>query len=96
MARALLSSKADIELGEIQAKLKLQKMLFLSDALASAGNALKVFILHGNPLWVNISQWAKLLMDSVKMVKAAGRDKKIEMMIRNRERIDKEWYDLQG
>ena len=66
-------------------------MLFLSHTFAAGGNALKVFIHHGNPLAINISQWTMLLKESVKMVKAVTRDKKPEMIKRNRCNIDKEW-----
>ena len=82
---------ADMEITKIGSNLKLHKMLFLSHTFAAGGNALKVFIHHGNPLAINISQWTMLLKESVKMVKAVTRDKKPEMIKRIRCNIDKEW-----
>ena len=92
----MTDTHADTEITKMESNLKLHKMLFLSHAFAAGGNAFKIFINQGNPLALNISQWIMLLKESIKMTKAVTRDKKLEMIIRNRNKIDEEWEAIKG
>ena len=83
------------ETSQIQANLKLHKMLFLSHTLAASGNAIKVFTYAGNPLSINLPQWLILLKESTIMIKAVTRDTTHEKLIRNRMKITKEWQEIQ-
>lgn len=93
---SLHSSIASKELAEIQSNLKLHKMLFLSHAIAASGNALKVFTYSGNPLAINLPQWLLFLNESVKIVQLITRDKTPEKILRNRNKINKEWEEIKN
>ncbi|NLO38212.1 MAG: hypothetical protein GX115_01885 [Ruminiclostridium sp.] len=96
LVHSMTDTHADTEITKMESNLKLHKMLFLSHAFAAGGNAFKIFINQGNPLALNISQWIMLLKESIKMTKAVTRDKKLEMIIRNRNKIDEEWEAIKG
>ncbi len=82
---------ASRELAQIKSNLKLHKMLFLDHAIAASGNAIKIFAYSGNPLAINLPQWLVFLKESVKMVQAVTRDKTPEKIVRNRDKINREW-----
>jgi len=85
---------ADIELQNIKNNLKLHKMLFAAHTIASAGNAIKVYSMAGNPTAVNIVQWGMLMRESITIVKAITRNKTVEKVQRNRNRINQEWKEI--
>jgi hypothetical protein len=89
-------SIVDNELNEISSKLKLHKMFFLANAIASSGNAIKVFspVYHGNPTAINLPQWLVLLKESITMLNTVTRDTTVEKIVRNREKIESEWEAL--
>lgn len=64
---------AEQERQKLNAKLKREKMLFISDIVGSSGNAVK-FLLPpncGNPCALNLSQWFELIRRSCSMAKEA-------------------------
>jgi len=93
---SLHSSIASKELAQIQSNLKLHKMLFLSHAIAASGNALKVFTYSGNPLAINLPQWLLFFKESVNIVQAINRDKNPEKILRNRNKINREWEEIKN
>jgi hypothetical protein len=92
--KPLIQGIASKELAEINSKLKLHKMLFLSHAIAASGNAIKVFTYGGNPLAINAPQWIMFVKESITMAKMMTRDKTSEKIIRNRNKIDEEWDNI--
>jgi hypothetical protein len=92
----LHTSIASRELIQIQSNLKLHKMLFLSHAIAASGNAIKVFTYSGNPLAINLPQWLLFFKESVKIVQAITRDKTPEKILRNRNKINREWEEIKN
>ena len=88
-------TRAEQEMKAISQKLKLHKMLFFAHSIATGGNVLKVVMAEGNPLAINIAEWGALLKESIVMVKAMRRDLTGEMINRNRERINREWEEIQ-
>ncbi len=93
---SLHRSIASKELVQSQSNLKLHKMLFLSHARAASGNALKVFTYSGNPLAINLPQWLLLFKESVKIVQEITRDKTPEKIMRNRNKINREWEEIKN
>lgn len=90
------SSIVDREIRQLHSDLKLRKMLFLSHLIATSGNALKIFVYHGNPLAINLTQWIVFLKECVNMVKIVNRDKVPEKIIRNRDRINNKWEEIKN
>ncbi|HEY9800237.1 MAG TPA: hypothetical protein V6D25_07755 [Leptolyngbyaceae cyanobacterium] len=82
------------ELAGIKSNLKLRKMLLLAHAMATSGNAVKVFIYSSNPLAINLTQWIFLIKESVRMIQAVSRDTTHEKIIRNREKINSVWQEI--
>lgn len=84
---------AEQERQKLNAKLKREKMLFISDIVGSSGNAVK-FLLPpncGNPCALNLSQWFELIRRSCSMAKEAMRDRTAETVMENRDVIQKNW-----
>lgn len=71
--------------------MKLHKMLFFSHLIATSGNALKIFASGSDPLALNLPQWIAFIKECHAVSKIVTRDKKSEMIIRNRNNIDEEW-----
>lgn len=92
----LHTSGSTKELYQIKSNLKLHKMLFLAHAIAASGNAMKVFTYSGNPLAINLSQWMLFLKESVKITQAITRDKIPEIIVRNRNKIHREWEEIKS
>ena len=89
----LFLSVAEQERQKLNAKLKREKMLFISDIVGSSGNAVK-FLLPpncGNPCALNLSQWFELIRRSCSMAKEAMRDRTAETVMENRDVLQKNW-----
>lgn len=74
--------------------MKLHKMLFFSHLIATSGNALKIFGSGNNPLALNLPQWIAFIKECQAVSKIVTRDKKSEMIIRNRDKINDEWESI--
>ncbi|MBD1930178.1 hypothetical protein H6F74_28745 [Trichocoleus sp. FACHB-90] len=57
---------------------------------------MKVFTYSGNPLAINLPQWMLFLKESVKITQAITRDKIPEIIVRNRNKIHKEWEEIKS
>jgi hypothetical protein len=76
--------------------LKREKMLFISNCVATSGNIAKVLLPPncGNPAAINLAQWEQLINSSIVMASAAARDMTVENAVAQRENIDKTWDKL--
>ena len=84
---------AEQERQKLNAKLKREKMLFISDIVGSSGNVAK-FLLPpncANPCALNLSQWFELIRRSCSMAKGAMRDHTAETVMANRDVLQKNW-----
>ena len=81
----------DKELDILNNKLKLEKMLFMTHAIASGGNAIKVFSMAGNPTAINIVEWGFFFKKSFTVFNAVTRDKTVEELHSNRATINHNW-----
>ncbi|WP_051654248.1 hypothetical protein [Persephonella sp. KM09-Lau-8] len=84
------------EIIKIRNDIKLTKMLFYAHSIASAGNVVKIAFYHGNPMAINISQWLMLFKRGVEFTKVALRNDNYEKIVRNREKINKKWEELEN
>jgi hypothetical protein len=74
--------------------MKMHKMLFFSHLIATSGNALKIFGSGNHPLALNLPQWIAFVKECQAVSKIVTRDKKPEMIIRNRNKINEEWDNI--
>jgi hypothetical protein len=84
------------EKDELDFKLKTQKMKFVSNAIATTGNAVK-FVAPpscGNPCSLNMVQWMAFIQNSITMIAAETRDFSVEEAMYNRAEIDARWREL--
>ena len=84
---------AEQERQKLNAKLKREKMLFISDIVGSSENAVK-FLLPpncGNPCALNLSQWFEWIRRSCGMAKEAMRDRTAETVMANRDVLQRNW-----
>ncbi len=87
----LLSPLYAKDLNKIHNNIRLQKLLFIAHSVASSGNVMKIMLHQGNPLAFNTAQLFNFFKQSVEMGIVRSRETTGEKIIRNRERIDKEW-----
>lgn len=87
---------AEKEIAEQQSYLKKEKMIFISDCIATGGNLAKVLLPPscGNPASINLTQWAQFIQTSVTMASAATRDVSVEKVVAQRNDIDATWEQL--
>ena len=90
------ASIAELEYAEIQEKLKREKMLFISNSVATVGNVVKLVAPPncGNPAAINASQWFAMIQSSFNMLHAAARDRTPETIIETRNAINSTWKAL--
>ena len=86
--------KSITEAERIQEKAKKQKMLFITSSVAATGNAVKFLIGGKTPEAINLPQWIDIVMQSIKMIKAATRNMTYERLAINRKTIDAMWQEL--
>jgi hypothetical protein len=91
-----IATIADREKDELDFKLKTLKMMFVSNLIATTGNAVKFLAppVCGNPCALNMVQWMALLNNSVTLFLAQTRDISTEKAIMNRKSIDEMWRSL--
>lgn len=92
----VIATIADREKDELDFKLKTLKIRFISNLIATTGNAVKFVAppVCGNPCALNMVQWMELLNNSVTMLSAATRDFSTEEAIMSRKSIDEMWSRL--
>lgn len=100
----LFSSNDKISIGidaehkyvELCEKIKKEKMLFLSDVIATSGNAIKFFAPPScaNPCSLNAVQWFALIRDCISIIRNNLVDRTPETLIGQREEINKNWNKL--
>ncbi len=84
---------AEKERRNLNASLKREKMMFVSNVTATVGNTVKFLAPPncGNPCALNLSQWFAFVTSSCAMIKAGLRDRTVEAVMDNREAIEKNW-----
>lgn len=89
-------SLAEMEYCDLHHKMKREKMMFVANAVASTGNAIKFLAppACGNVCALNMPQWLEMIRSSTAMVRIALRDKTAETVIQNRDAIDENWKKL--
>ncbi|UZD48725.1 hypothetical protein [Peribacillus frigoritolerans] len=80
-------------LKELQENIRLQRLLFCAHSVAASGNIIKIILLQGNPLAFNTAELLAFIKQSIRIGQVNRRDKTGEKVIRNRDRINKEWND---
>lgn len=87
---------AEKEIAKQQAVLKKEKMIFISDCIATGGNLTKILLPPscGNPASINLTQWAEFIRSSISIISAATRDMSVERTIEQRKDIDATWEQL--
>ena len=87
---------AEKELAEQEYVLKKEKMLFIANSIGVAGNIVKFVAPPSccNPCALNAAQWFAFIRSSIKMTKAACRDRAVEEVLDGRNRIQQEWERL--
>lgn len=87
---------AEKEIAEQQAVLKKEKMIFISDCIATGGNLAKILLPPscGNPASINLTQWGQFIHSSIAVVMATTRDIKVEQIVAQRKAIDDSWEHL--
>ena len=90
------SQKTEKEYWELQEKLKKEKMILVSNMVATTGNAVKLVLppSSGNPCAINIVQWFAMIRSGIVAVKAMSRDRIPEELIATRFAIDNTWRQL--
>lgn len=89
-------SLAEKEYHDLNRRLKREKMMFISNAVATTGNAVKFLAPpnSGNPCALNMPQWMEMIRSSIQVVRIAMRDRTVESAIENRIAIDENWKKL--
>lgn len=89
---------AEREYAEIAEKVRKEKMLFLSDAIAASGNAVKFFAPPScaNPCSLNAVQWFALVRDCISMAHINLTNRTTETLIVQRKEINQKWAELLG
>lgn len=100
----LLSGNDESKYGEIsaeeiskqQAALKKEKMIFISDCIATGGNLAKVFLPPscGNPASLNLAQWGQFIKSGIAAASAITRDMSVETVVTQRKDINDSWDSL--
>lgn len=93
---ACFSPVAEREYGELARRVKRARMIFLSDAVAAGGNAVKFFAPPncGNPCGLNAAQWFALVRSSIRMIRIEAEDRSAETLIVQRREINRTWARL--
>lgn len=89
-------SLAEREYCDLHHKMKREKMMFVANAVASTGNAIKFLAppACGNVCALNMPQWLEMIRSSTVMIRMAMRDRTAETVIQNRAAIDENWKRL--
>lgn len=86
---------AEKEYVEINNKIKLHNMLFVSYSVASCGNIAKICAYQGNPTAFNLPLWLDMIKESITQVTILNRNSKNhEQVIENRLTIDENFKTL--
>ena len=87
---------AESEHAKINERLKKEKMLFIANAIGTAGNAVKIIAPPncGNPAAINLPQWYAMVSNSINMLRANLRDKTAEQIMDKRTDINRKWDAL--
>ena len=85
-------SISEQEYVKIRNDIKLHKLLFIANSVASVGNVIKIFSYHGNPSAINFPLWLGMIKESIAMTRIAMRKtKNYERAIEDRHEIDDNW-----
>ena len=90
------TANIQMQMREHEEKLKREKMLFISNSIATVGNTVKLVAPPncGNPAAINAAQWFAMIQSSVSMLRAATRDRTPETIIETRNAINSTWKAL--
>ena len=92
------SQNTEKEYWKLQETLKREKMLWIANTVATAGNVVKLVSppVSGNPCAINAVQWFAMIRSGISIVKAASRDCTTENVIATRFAINRAWRELKS